>query len=292
MQYSLDKFRVKLLFPQFEFQNLVEFKLETPQTKIDISPKPRVTPVYLASSFSSMIITSPYLLTRGANGEGLSKQITPLSNLYLEDFIDDNPASLRPYGLDRPSRIFVQTTEASLDLLIGSQIDGKHYAKLSGKPGVFTVNNFDSVLNIKPFSLIDNFPLLVNIDSVNDFSVTGANRVLRAQIKGADDDMTYYYDGKQAKEEQFKKFYQAVIGLLFDAEYPNPGRRSTAPSDPGNIVIEYRLHKPAGERPSITLVPYNRDFYAVWQEGTMEFLVSRNQVNLIFERADEMVYIE
>ena len=291
LQLQLDKIRVKLLFPEFEFPEIVRFKLEGGDTKLEISKKPDAVQPYLATSFSTHLITTPYLIARGADGESLNNLVNPFRNLAIADFIDDNPSSLAPYGLDKPVRIYLETTDSSIDLLVGNRIDDKYYAKLAGAPGVFTLVFLDAVLNVKPFSLLEKFALLINIDMVDQLTVTGGVRDLRADFKGKGDDAVFYLNGKKADTKTFKTWYQAVIGLIFDAELP----RDAAPPQrggPGEIFVEYQLNTAPGARASLSLIPYNRDFYVLLQEGYMEFLISRKEVNRIWETADTMKFEE
>ena len=292
MRFTLDKIRQRALFAAFELPTLTQFRLESPAARIEISAKPENVPPYLASSFTTFIMSSPYKLPRGVNSESFNTLLTPFNNLAIADFIDDLPSSLKPYGLDTPIRIFLQTNAASLDLQIGNQVDGKRYAKLAGAPGVFTLSGLESVISAKPFDLVDKFPLLVSIDSVNHLSVTGGEKDLNADFQGTGDDAVYTLNGKKTESKSFKIFYQAVIGLLMDAEYSGgnvPAQNSEAPGT-GNITIEYQFNTPPGEQTSLTLIPYNRDFYVLRQQGTMEFLISRNQVRKIYETADTVTY--
>ena len=287
MLLTLDKFRDRYIFPSIDLNAVMEIHLENGDTRIDIIPKPQSTPPHLSSGFTSLIITSPYKLTRGVDSQALDTLLTPLKNLEVAEFVEDHPASLSPYGLDRPAKLSMVTTEGKLDLLIGNQIGGYNFAKLSGAPGVFVLSGLDTVINVKPFSIIDKFPLLVNIDYVDHLTVSGGERPLRADFQGTKDEGVFFLDGKKAEEKSFKTWYQAVIGLLSDAEIPGPAE---APERTGVITIEYHLNTPPGGRASITLTPYNRDFYALTQEGTTEFLISRSQVNRIWETANAMVF--
>ena len=197
---------------------------------------------------------------------------------------------------DKPARFFIETAGASLDLLVGNQIDGNRYAKLAAAPGVFTVSGLEPIINIKPFTLVDKFAFLIDIDSVARLSISGGERPLSADFQGEGDEAVYFLDGKKAETRSFKDFYQTVIGLLADAEYPQtPGQNSAqSPAEIGELNegyrIEYRLNTPPGERMSITLTPYNRDFYALNQDGATEFLISRSQVRNIFDAAEKVVF--
>lgn len=292
---SLDKIRQKSLFPAFQLNELTRFSMESEGNSIEIATKPENTPPYLASIYTSHILTSPYKLPRGVSAESLRTLLTPFNNLKVADFIDDNPLSLRTYGLDKPVKILLQTRDKTLDLLIGNEVDEKCYAKLAGTPGVFTLSGMESIIKTKPFDLADKFVLLVNIDSVSHIEIRGGQKNLSADLQhpsNPDEEETFFLNGEKTQTSTFKSFYESIISLMADAEYPKAP--VTAPAQTtdgdGNITIEYQLNSPQGERLSITLIPYNRDFYALRQEGVTEFLVSRNQVSRIFDTADKIIY--
>ena len=288
MQIPIDHIRQRTLFPDFELWALSSFRLEKDGSRIEIVPKPESALPHLVSSFSSYIFTSPYIFSRGVNGEALNNLISPFSNLTIEDFIDDEPSSLAPYGLDRPVRIFIEAGGHSLDLLIGSRTNGSHFAKLAGAANIFTLGGLENVVNVKPFSLLDKLALLLNIDSVDQLLITGGEKNLAADLRGAADDRIFFLNGRKVEDSSFRNFYQSVIGLVMDAEYPKDSAPN--PEDQAGISIEYRLNTPPGELASIWLLPYNRDFYALRQGGATEFLISRNQIRGIFDIAEKLVY--
>ena len=312
LRFSIDSIRQRLLFPNFELWDLAQLRIEGTiegttegtEDSIVIEIRPESVLPYLASSFSTHILSSPYLLPRGTNTEALNLLISGLKNLTIDRFIDqsidqsieDVPLSLAPYGLDKPTRIFLQAGGYSLNLLIGNPINGNRYAKLEDGRHVFTLAGLESLVNAKPFPLIDKFALLVNIMSADHLSISGAERTLNVDLLNSSDqnhDSAFFINGKKAEEESFKDFYETVIGLTIEAEHPGTAGPQSAALQAGNdpeITIEYRLNNPPGGRASITLLPYNRDFYALRQEGAVEFLISRNQVRRIFEAADAVLY--
>jgi ribosomal protein L12E/L44/L45/RPP1/RPP2 len=291
IRFTLDTIRQRTLFPAFAQEELTRLRLESAEKRIEISVKPESVDPYLASEFSPYVLTSPYLLPRGVNFDAFGSLLTPFNNLQVEEFIDDDPSSLKPYGLDQPYRIFLEAGNRSLDLLLGSEADGNRYAKLANAPSVFTLKGFESVINVKPFSLIDKFFILINIDAVEHLSirslagVTGGEKNLAADFQGTREEGVYFLNGVKAETDSFKSFYQAVIGLLADAEYSSPALN---PAGEETIAIEFRLKN--GKRAGITLIPYNRDFYAVRQDGATEFLISRNQIRKIYEAVEKVVY--
>ena len=301
IRFSLNDIRQKLLFPQFELRDLTQLRIEEAGTCLAIGIKPETVQFYTASSFSTHVLTSPYLLPRGISGDALRNLLMPFNNLFISEFINDGPLSLDQYGLDKPVGITVEAGGNLLNLQLGSQIDGKRYAKLAETPGVFTLGGLESLIGVKPLSLIDRLVLLVNIETVEHLLIAGGERNLNVDIFDQGYNPTFFINGKKAEEQSFREFYQTVIGLFIDAEYPGAGvlqspalsadQNSSINADGGHeLTIEYRLNTPPGEKVSITLLPYNRDFYALRQGGAIEFLISRNQVRRIFEAADAVVY--
>jgi hypothetical protein len=273
-------------------EELVRLIIESPAHRIEVNIRPESLPLHLASIYSAYILTAPYQLPRAINSDGLSNLLTALTSLGVLDFIDDNPASLRPYGLDNPVRVIFQGETESLDLLLGDAISGMRYAKFPHAPGVFTVYGAENLVNANPFSLYATFALLVNIQSVDRITVSGGGRTLNVEVNDREEEPVFSLNGRRAEERSFRQFYQAVIGLLADAEFRAGPDFTWDPNNDENITIEYQLFSPPGERVSITLLPYNRDFYVLRQEGTMEFLISRNQVRRIYDTADALVYQE
>jgi hypothetical protein len=191
-----------------------------------------------------------------------------------------------PYGLDKPGRIYVETPEETLDILFGKSEFGLCYAMVPGNYSVFTLEGLEPIISVSPFKLTDKFALIYNIDNVDSFTVSADGRVLEATVQGKGDEAIFHLNGRRTADKEFRTFYQAVIGLLMDAEY------SGAPADGQgtDVVVSYRMNTPPGFRPSIRLIPYNRDFYILEKEGQREFLIARTQVRKIFEAADTMVY--
>lgn len=245
MQFTLDSIRQRTLFPLFEASELTQLRVESSRFKpIEISLKPKTPTLDLTGLFSIHFITSPYTHTRGVDSEAFDNWLAPFNDLSIVDFVDDAPSSLKPYGLDDPVRVFLQTEEKSLDLLIGrNEPGGKRYAKLADAPGVFTLYDMESIINVKPFTMINKFALLLYIDSVDHLSISGGEKNLSADFKGTGDDAIYYLNGRKTEMSSFKTFYQAVIGLLVDAEYPGPVRQG---EDSGEVTIEYLLNNPPG----------------------------------------------
>jgi hypothetical protein len=285
---DLDSIRDRSLLAAFEPQNLRRLILDTGKTLIDVSPKTEADTG--VSSFSTYMLTSPYTRKQGVDGEKFGELLTPLQSLQIRDFIDDNPSTLAVYGLDKPMRLYIETDETSLDLLLGNAAGDAYYAKRADAPGVFTVAALEPVINTRPFTIVDKFALILNIDSVDRIVVSEDGKaLLTAEIQGTGDEAVFTLNGRRTADKPFRTFYQAVIGLLADAEYEGQ-RPSTNVS--GVITIRYQMNTPPGQEWALSLIPHNRDFYILSIDGVTEFLISRAQVRNIFDSADSMEYAD
>jgi len=288
VRFTLDDIRSRFLFPHLPLHALTRMQVETSETLIDISRMPEPRPRHLISTFSHFVMTSPYRLPRGVDNQALESLLTPLNNRRIEQFVNDFPSSLSPYGLDNPvGRFLLEFGEASIELLIGNSTGTARYAKLANASGVFTISGLEPFVNIRPFALMDKLVLLMGINEITQLSISGGERPLNAAFEGEGRDMVFFLNGRRADERSFRALFQNVIILSADAEIPDG---NFSPASPENITIEYHLKN--GERVSITFFPFNRDFYALSQEGTIEFLVARSQIRRMFQSADMVDYYD
>ena len=72
-----------------------------------------------------------------------------------------------------------------LDIELGNKLpNGNMYAKLVGKPSVFEVSytDFQSILDVTPFHLLDKFLLIPNIDIVDGIEIKTPQKTYTAII--------------------------------------------------------------------------------------------------------------
>ncbi len=297
---SLDSLRNKTL-PNVDTKSLTYVSLTERGRTIRIVPIPKDDPLAFVS-FADMEMTKPFPVARPVDSTAFSKMFqTYPAYFQIQKFINDRPTNLAEYGLAPPvaSYELKDRKGQSIDLLIGNSLpDGTVYAKLAGQPTVFTVNRSDieSVLDVTPFQLEDKFLLIPNIDNVDSFTITTPSggyeaKIVRTPEKNAKPDAkgkipttdTYFLNGKELKGTIFKDFYQDVIGLLADSPNPDP----SIPLHP-TVTVTFHLNKGAGTYREF-MVPYNRDFYAVYRDGLADVLLSRDQVDRMVNKAQELL---
>ncbi len=291
---SIDELRNKVL-PQVDTKSLTYVRIVGGGRNIEIEPLVKGDDMSFVS-FATMKLVKPYPVPRPVDSENFEKLFEQYPNYFqIQKFVDDSPRNLAKYGLQPPVLEFELRDKKSheIDLDLGNTLpDGTEYAKLAGEPSVFTIDKTDvsGIQGASAFGLEDKFLLIPNIEDVDGFTISEPGTQYEAKIVrtrgGAKDasgnaqtQTTYYLDGKTIEEGKFKGFYQSVIGLLADAPNPNP----LIPFNPVTTVT-FRLSKGKGEYQEY-FVPYNRDFFAAFRDGVADLLISRAQVNAMFQSA-------
>ena len=293
LNFSLDSIRERELLRYMEPDSVSHFILEYrpgdnfyEKGSLEVTLRSEENP--FISFYCSYLLNSPYAGTYGVDQNGFIKLMESLTYLELIEYVDDDPSSLETYGLDRPGRIYVNSDTGVFEMLYGRTEAGLRYAKFPDGNSVFTVDGLSPILDTAPFSLMDKFILIHDIDDIDRFTVTTEGRTLTGAIQGKGDDAIFHFNGRRASAREFRIFYQNNIGLLIDAELTGPETRGEG----ADILIEYFFNNPAGFRTSVRLIPHNRDFYVVEKQGIREFLLARTQVRRIFDSADNMVYAD
>jgi len=244
-------------------------------------------------------LVKPYKRPRGVDTSKLDPKLEGVSGLAIKEFVDDQPADLAKYGLDNPSlRFVIKDKENTLDLSFGDTLeDGTIYFKTADSDAVYVIDESKvEFMDIKPMDIADKFALLVNIENVDKVIVEakGESHTLsmtrkteKAKEEGKDDEVitTYFFDGKEIEEDDFKDFYQSLIGIVVDTQ-----KYQTAQGKP-DLKITYHLNKGSKRELSVEYIPYDRDFYSVVRDGDMEseFLVYKNRLDWVFNDLKNLI---
>lgn len=270
---------------------------------IEIQPIPKNAPLQ-AVSFSSFEMVRPYKVPHAVDSSKLSKALQAFpSYLTIQNFVNDHPtqSQLATYGLaPAKSTLVMKDGKNTLDIELGDKLpNGNMYAKLPGKASVFTVSysDFQSILTQTPFDLLDKFLLIPNIDAVDGFSIKTPTDTYNAVISRVPEKgtkagssgktptkTTYIINGKTVQTGPFKNFYQNVIGLLADSPNPKPNIAFNP-----EITITFHLNKGPQHTYHEYLVPYNRNFYAVFLGGSSQLLLDRGQVKTMITSAQDLL---
>jgi hypothetical protein len=281
--------------PQIDLQQCQSFKLIRPrQPTVEIVENPERDVSGADYGMSNLILVQPYHEPLTVNVDQFNKKILPgLEGLERQEYIADHPPSLAPYGLEHPRYELVvkDKTGKTLHLLIGKNHDVDYfYAKTPEDPAVFTITkDLATVLDIKPFQLVNRLAYIINIDTVDQievesggqkqtFTLSRKTQNARSKEKPAETVTTYRLAGKPIKEAVFKTFYRSLIGLTFEADHP-AGLPTAKPA----VKTTFYLNKGKNRICRIDYVPYNHDFYAIDHNGHSEFLISKDQVTRMLQ---------
>ena len=256
-------------------------------TVVEISEKSADETKSLQFGFGRYVMTRPYRHPRGVDAEKQEALLQGPLGIAIADFVDDDP-DLAAYGLAKPwGEVLVRDKANTLSIQFGAKRkDGMSYFRIGGKPNVYAVDAEKlSFMSTPAFDLVDKFAFIPNIDDVDRLEITagGATHVLSlarakqaAQEGGGDAEeavTAYQADGKSVEEDSFKKFYQKVIGLLVEGEVHSP------PSGKPEVRTRYLLNKGTVRDVTVSYVPYDRDFYAVFVADACDFAISKTQLN-------------
>jgi hypothetical protein len=254
----------------------------------------------------SFRVLQPYRNKRGIDSTGFEELIKSLpSSVTARNFIEHDPEDLSPYGLDNPRvTLTIEDDKAGFTLRFGDTVnEDEVYAKLAGDPQVFTMSKGAlDFLSYKPFSVVSKFALIVNIEKVETLTITGPEDqyvmdILREEQEGGEEEKekevktTYLFNGEEVEEEVFKQLYQETIGLMIDAENPQPDYTGEDKQGEPHLRLQYDLNV-APYQVSIELFDFNTDFYALYRNGISEFLVSKSQVEKLLNTAAAFPDIE
>ena len=112
---------------------------------------------------------------------------------------------------------------------------------------------------------------LENITEVSKVTLEGLGKSHMMTISGSADHATYTIDGKKIEESNFKKAYQAVLGLSLDDFITQPYS--------GSAEFTICYHKNDGSQTVISCVPYDERNYLVLVNGKGNLLMRKKQID-------------
>ncbi len=215
-----------------------------------------------------------------ANSTAIQPMLEALAGTKINEFIEDKPADLSKYGLDKPSYVldFGTTTAGAFKLLLGDEKTkgSETYAKLEGKDEVFTIDSTAYVFLDKPIKeIVDVFTYIVNIDQVKriDLTMDGKTDTMNLDVykdaKGAGDadKDKFTFNGKDATgknaddKQPFRNLYQDLVGIGLD-EIDLSGAK---PVDNPEITIKYTLLD--GSTMQIDYTSKDANYYYAFRNG-------------------------
>jgi hypothetical protein len=290
--------RSKAITPALNYDEITQLKIvERGGTTIEARAKTEEEAKSFQLGFGRYVLTRPYAYPCGLDSQKQDQLIKGTQGISISSFVDDQPSNLAKYGLDHPwGEALVRDKTSTVDFLFGAEKDSTQtYFMLRGHPSVYSTDTPSlSFMNTKPFDIVDKFTFIPSIEDVERIEITagGKTHVLaisrttkKAEKAGEADEVTatYTMDGKSAEEENFKKFYQVLIGLQIEGEVKH------AVPDKPEVSVRYMLNKGASKTVTLDFAPYDRDFYAVFMNGVNLFALTRQQVGQMTAKLDALL---
>lgn len=243
-------------------------------------------------------LTKPYSKSRSVDSQKMQDATNAIASLEIESFVEDDAKDLSKYGLDKPS-LEVEAKDNknnAVHIFLGKDKDDKSvYFRTADSTSVYTIGK-DKVkpLELDPFTIVDKFAYIVNIDNVDKIVLKGNGTshtitltrqvTKKAEKEGEKDEITttYKVDDKEIKEDDFKKYYQILIGLTVDAEIDKKIEEKT------EVTTTFYLNKGNEKQVTVNYAPYNENFYGVFRDGVSEFVISKDKVQKIFTELEAL----
>ena len=222
-----------------------------------------------------------------------------LSNYTVFSFskgIDYKVENQKNYGLTAPSAtVFVrylstEGEEKSYTLRIGNtDSEGNYYVSPDGSNRTYlmTKDSVDKKINIEDKdSYLSKFTHMVNILNIEKVSVSaaGKNKVYEIKRTDATDSdgnttttETFYIDGVEADETEFRTTYQQIIGL----KMAEPLKEVVHIS--GDAVLTLTFTEADGEELIVEYHPYSDDRYTVTVNGKTSALADKTEIDTFAE---------
>ena len=211
--------------------------------------------------------------------------IIPLAQINPYTVVEDHPADLSIYGLDKPVRVtLTMTDDTVLTLLFGSEDkeNGGRYIMYDGVDSVLKDSSgnypfLTAVYSDFMFSIIWMYDIRT-VDKVT-FGLASGDRLLEFHYSGEGDDqvMAPTLDGKPIIETNARPLYVTVLSLsIAEILDPPPAIKP---------VYTFTIHFLDGSKSTLTLTQYNdREYAASLDGGPAKFGVYLKDVQNLLDK--------
>ena len=226
-----------------------------------------------------------------------SQLVQTVVQMEIKDFVEENPADLAKYGLDKPAHEVTygngNTTKTVLlgdKAAAGEETSGSSsagnilYAKFANTNVVFTVDVSKlTFLDVTLKDVISPFVHIPSINDVNKIELTIDGKTIVSELKtveGKKEEDKFKVDGKDANMKDsgdkslFRSFYQALIGITF-----NKYQADLKPQGTPEITIKYYM-KPDNKVVTVDFISKDNNYYYAVKDGVYtNRLVLKNKFN-------------
>lgn len=164
--------------------------------------------------------------------------------------------------------------------------DGNYYIRVDGNDSVYTLSadTVDKMLKVDPFSLMNHYVCIPNIQTVDKVVLTTAGTTYTMDIKhdikaNADgtqtDNPTYYFNGKEADSSAFTSLYKTMVSPLYEGELKEDVNTDNLTPF---LTISFHIFGDNETTVSASFLPYNDNFFIVKKDDGAHFLVDKRVI--------------
>jgi hypothetical protein len=165
---------------------------------------------------------------------------------------------------------------------------------MEGDRAVYTIDKdaIDNMVEVDPFSVLNKFVTIPNIEMVDkiDINIDGTaytmdlKRITDKNEKGEEEvKTTYFFNGKEAKEDLFKDVYQKIISARYDA--PIKEEINAADIAPF-LTLTFHLNDNENTVLTASYLPYDDSFYII-NNGETRFFADKRKIDDIIKAVKE-----
>jgi hypothetical protein len=294
LHWTLKDLRSRTISPSINYDEVEYVKIvERNGTVIEAKHKTEAEAKSFQLGFGPFMLSRPYSTPRGLDSQKQDTVIKAAQSVSISDFAEEPVKGPEAYGLARPgAEVIVRDKSNTVDYIFGDQKGTQTWFAIRGQPGVYLVDTSSlDFLKTKPFDIIDKFTFIPNIEDVDRMDITSGGkthsivitRTTKKAAKSGDPDVVtsaYTADGKTVADEDFKKFYQALIGLQLE------GETAKRVPDAPELSVTFSLNKGEVRRVRVDYAPYDRDFDAIFLNGVGDFALTKGQLTAMLAKLD------
>jgi len=254
--------------------------------RMQYKDKPAIELVYgdkSVFSVSDWVMKEPYQW--GVDGKTIGEILGKVTSLELNEYVGEGEENLKEYGLNEPSASLEITgkDDKTIELILGkNKDDNLVYCKLGDNDAIYTIEQSQvDFLENEAFKMISKYALVVKESTVDKLSVESSDQSGTVEIVREGEEVSYKLDGNPVAEEDFKEFYQELIGLELDGAVKKEVGK--------NPEVTFTFHRnESPETISVAYIPYDENYYAVSIDGKAQFYIRKSKVADVLEEFKDM----
>ncbi len=275
------------------------------------------------SAMFPWILVKPYAQGYSADSSAVTTLQEKYTAIDYIKCVEYNPIDLSQYSLDNPISVikleYLETRTEKLDkpekdpdtgeeitektyyepkeykLSVGGlDENNNYYVMIEDDGAIYTMDKdaVDDMVEVDTFSLLNKFVAIPNIDMVDrvDIDIDGTSYTMSMERATGTNDAgedevktTYFYNGKEVKEDVFKDVYQKIIAAQYDAPIKE---EISAEGITPHLTMKFYLNDDKNTVLTASYLPYDDSFYII-KNGETRFFADKRKIDDIVKVVKE-----